>query len=636
MLQKIRDRITGWIAGVVLAMLAVAFVFWGIDFGTATRDYAAKVDGDEIPLTQFRTAYQNRLNQFQQYYQDEIPDAMRAQVRDNVLEDMVRNTLLRRRAENRGYRVSDAAVRESIEALPVFQVGGEFSRDIYYARLRSQGFSPAAFEAEQRSLLKLTQLQDAVVRTAFATPAELERDAELEREQREVAYAVFAADKYLDEATVEDGAIEAYYADNPDEFRSPETVTLSYVELRAEDLAGDSEVSETELEELYASAPERFETPEQRRARHVLIEIDGDRDAQEARELAVRVLERAQAGEDFAALASEHSDDAGSAQSGGDLEWVEPGMFSGPFDEALFSMEPGEVRGPVRSEYGFHVIKLEEIRAGERRSFDEVREELEAELKADKADQRFYERAQALADAAFETPGELDSVAKELDLDLRRIPDFSRESGGGEIGADPVVIAAAFDDAVLVDGENSPILELGEDHAMVVRVSDHQPSVVQPLEAVRGRIIELLRNRAAQKNAAEAGDEFRQGVAGGADPESLAEELGAEFHAARFVGRTEQTLPTMLLTGAFRAPRPGEGERIVRGITLTDGDYAVFVLTAARPGDFAVLGEAERESRRRQLAQRRGAGDFAAYVEDLRADAKLRVNEDIEEDLEAP
>jgi peptidyl-prolyl cis-trans isomerase D len=636
MLQKIRDKITGWIAGFVLAMLAVAFVFWGIDFGTATRDYAARVDGDEIPLTQFRTAYQNRLNQFQQYYQDEIPDAMRAQVRDNVLEDMVRNALLRRRAESRGYRVSDAAVRESIEALPVFQVGGEFSRDIYYARLRSQGLSPAGFEAEQRSLMELTQLQDAVMRTAFATPAELERDAELEREQREVAYAVFAADKFLDEVTVEDGAIEAYYTDNPHEFRSPETVTLSYVELRAEDLAGDSEVAETELEELYASAAERFETPEQRRARHVLIEIDDDTDAQEARQQAAQVLERAQAGDDFAALATKHSDDSGTAQSGGDLEWVEPGIFSGPFDEALFSMEPGEIRGPVRSEYGFHVIKLEEIRPGERRSFDDVRDELEAELKAEKADERFYERAQALADAAFETPGELDDVATELDLELHRIPDFSREAGGGEIGADPVVIAAAFDDAVLIDGENSPILELGEDHAMVVRVSDHRPPVVQPLEAVRSRINDLLRDRAAQQEAAEVGNEFRQRVAGGADPEAVAEELGAEFHAGEFVGRTEQRLPTMLLTDAFRAPRPGEEQPVVRGVTLNDGDYAVYVLTGARPGDFAALGEAERESRRRQLAQRRGAGDFAAYVEDLRAEAKVRVNEDIEEDLEAP
>ncbi|HUF71353.1 MAG TPA: SurA N-terminal domain-containing protein [Gammaproteobacteria bacterium] len=636
MLQKIRDRITGWIAGIVLAMLAVAFVFWGIDFGIATRDYAATVDGDEIPLTQFRTAFQNRLNQFQQYYQDEIPDSMRAQVRDTVLEDMVRNTLLRRRAESGGYRVSDTAVRESIEALPVFQVGGEFSKDIYYARLRSQGLSAAAFEAEQRSLLELTQLQDAILRTAFATTAELERDAELEQEQREMAYAVFSAEQYRDGVTVDDAAIEAYYRENPDEFRSPETVTLNYVQLRAEELAGDSEVSETELEELYANTPERFETPEQRRARHVLIQIDDDTEAQEARDEAAQVLERARAGDDFAALAREHSDDTGTAQSGGDLEWVERGMFTGPFDEALFSMEPGEIRGPVRSEYGFHVIKLEEIRAGERRAFDEVRDELEAELKAEKADERFYERAQALADAAFETPGELESVAEELDLELRRIPDFSREAGGGDIGADPVVIAAAFDDAVLIDGENSPILELGEDHVMVVRVSDHQPSVVLPLDAVRDRISDLLRSRAAQQKAAGVGDDFRARVAGGADPGELAEELGAEFHAARFVGRTEQSLPTMLLADAFRAPRPVEGKQVVRGVTLNDGDYAVYLLSVVRPGDFAALAEAERESRRRQLAQRRGTGDFAAYVEDLRAEAKVKVNKDIEEDLEAP
>lgn len=636
MLQKIRDKITGWVAGTVLALLAVTFVFWGIDFGTAARDEAATVDGEAIPLTQFRTAYQNRLNQFQQYYQDEIPDAMREQIRENVLEGMVRSSLLRQRAEQSGYRVSDTAVRESIESLPVFQVGGEFSRDIYYARLRNQGLSPAGFEAEQRNLLELNQLQEAITRTAFATPAEVRRFVKLEKEQRELAWIEFPAAAYADGVTVEDAAIDEYYAAHEDEFRTPETVTLTYVELRADDLSEDVDISAQELEEYFTSVADRYSTPEQRRANHILIEVDDETSEEEARNTAEQVLARAQDGENFSALAKEYSDDTGTADAGGDLDWLEPGMFSGPFDDALFSMRPGEIRGPVRSEYGFHVIELTDIRPGETRTLDDVREELTAELKTERAEERFFGRAEALADAAFETPGELDSVAEELGLELHRVPGFSRTGGGGEIGANPVVIDAAFDEAVLVDGQNSPILELAEDHAMVVRVSDHQPSTVKPLDDVRDQIrAELTRIRAQQK-AVDAGAKFRDKVNEGADPRQLAVELDLKYEPPRYVGRAEPEVPTALLGEIFRAPQPDGDDPTVGGLALNDGDYAVYLLSGVREGDYAALSDTDLETRRQQIARTRGTSEFSAYVEVLRADASVKVNDDLEENADFP
>ncbi|MGH8494916.1 MAG: SurA N-terminal domain-containing protein [Gammaproteobacteria bacterium] len=634
MLQQIRDRITGWIAGIVLGLIALTFIFWGIDFGTAARDEAAKVDGEAIPLSQFRTAYQNRLNQFQQYYQDEIPDAMREQIRRNVIEGMVRRSLLSQRAEEAGYRVSDAAVIESIQSLPVFQVGGEFSSDAYNARLRSQGLSPSAFEAEQRNLLELNQLQEAITRTAFATQAEVRRFAELEKEQRELAWVEFPVEAYEDGVSIDDAAIEEYYATHEDEYRTPETVTLSYVEVRADEMAGDIDVSEQELEEYFASVSERYRTTEQRRARHILIEIDDDTTEEEAQARAAAVLERAQSGGDFAALAREFSDDTGTANAGGDLGWLEPGMFAGPFDDALFSMSAGEIRGPVRSEFGFHVIELTDVRPGETRTLDDVREELTAELKSERADDRFYDRAQALADAAFETSGELDSVAEQLDLELHRIPEFSRTNGGGEIGANPIVIDAAFDEAVLVGGENSPILELGENHAMVVRVSDHQVSTVKPLEDVRGEIVAALTRIQAQRKAAEAGRNFREQIVGGGNAQELAAELGLELHAPRYVGRAEPELPTALLSEAFRAERPTGESPTVGALELNNGDFAVYLLSGVRAGSTEALSETELDTRRQQLARVRGASEFTAYVEDIRADASVKINDDLEENAD--
>ncbi|CAN5357697.1 peptidyl-prolyl cis-trans isomerase [soil metagenome] len=635
MLQQIRDRITGWVAGIVLALLAVTFVFWGIDFGTAARDEAATVNGEPLPLTQFRNAYQNRLNEFQQYYQDEIPDPMRRQIRENVLEGLVRNSLLRQRADRAGYRVSDAAVRASIESLPVFQVDGEFSRDLYYSRLRNQGLSPTAFEAEQRELLELGQLQQAIARTAFVTPAEEGRVTQLENEHRELAWAQFPVAAWDEDVTVDEADVEAYYADHQDEFLAPETVTLKYLEIRAQELSEDIEVSEQELTDYYESVADRYVTPEQRRASHVLIEVGGDVSEEQARNTAEQVVQRARDGEDFTALAEEFSDDTGTADAGGDLGWLEPGTFEGPFDDALFSMEEGEIRGPVRSEYGFHVIKLTDLRSGETRTLDEVRAELVAEIKTERAEEKFYERAEALADAAFETPGELESVARELDLELHEAPSFSRTTGGGEIGANTRVIEAAFDESVLVEGENSPILELDEDHAMVVRASDHQPSVVKPLAEVREEIEGMLAQRQARERAAEAGEAFRERVQDGAEPEALAAEMSAEYRPPRLVGRTEPDVPAALLSAAFRAPRPQGGHPSIGGVALASGDFAVYLISDVRPGDAAALPAHELKTRRQELARRRGNGEFTAYVEELRADAEVRVNEDLEDNVDS-
>ncbi len=632
MLQRIRDRITGWVAGLVLVVIGSAFVFWGIDFSFSGPTYAAKVNGEEIPLNRFRQEFQAQLTQYERYYQNELPEAQRDRIRQLVLERFIRNQLFEQRVADGGYRVGGDAVQQHIRQIPQFQVGGQFSRDSYFALLAGQGISPAAFEDERRRYLEISQLESAVTQTAFVTGSEVRRHSELEDEQRELSHVLVPASNYSTDVAVDETEILAHYQANQASYMTEETVVLQYVEVRAEQVAADMPVNEAELRLYFEQekAAGRFALSEERKARHILIQVPDELAEAAARAEAEALAERIEAGEDFAALAREYSDDAVSAAQGGELEWSERDALVEAFAAALFDMETDEVRGPIRSEFGYHVIRLDGVR-GTPPSFEAVRADLESEYRLRQSEEDFYDTSQRLADDAFTNPHELASVAEALQLDLQEIPRFTR-AGGGPLGANPTVIEAAFSIAVLEEGENSPLLELAPDHAMVLRVAEHSPPQQQPLEDVREEIGELKRREKARQRAREVGEELRARLAGSDDAAALASEAGAEYHEPVLVGRAEASLPTDLLSAAFRVPKPAPGTPVARGLELASGDYAVFVVHSVRPGGGEGLSVETRLDRERKIAAREGEGDLAAYMGTLRQHARVVINPDYAEE----
>jgi peptidyl-prolyl cis-trans isomerase D len=627
MLQNIRDKLTGWIAGFILALIAIAFVFWGIDFGFFSRDYIARVNGEEIPTARFRNAYQSRLSEMQRYYRDDLPLELREEIRQNTLEAFIRNTVLEQRVRKAGYRVGDEAVVGYIHSLPVFQVGGSFSRDAYRAQLAASNISPARFEAEQRRAMELEQLRLGIVTTGFATPGEARRFIELQEERREVAFARLAAEDFVADAKVDEEAISAYYESNRDAYRTPESVTLQYVEVTAEDVADQVEVTEEGLRDYYEGVKGRYTTPERRHPRHILVEFGDDEAAAEAR--AAELTERARAGEDFAELAREYSQDSGTAELGGDLDWIERGVFEGALEDAIFAMDVGEIRGPVRSEFGYHVLLLDELEPESVRSFDEVRAEIEGEYRREQSEGRYYERAEQLAELAFEDPDELDGVAAALGTEVRVIKDFSR-AGGGELAGFPQVVEAVFSPAVLEDGENSRPIELSESRAVVLRVADHRLPQQRPLEDVREEVVAALKLDAARERAIEQGEALLRAAQDGASLAEAAAANGAEYHEPTLVGRRDPGLAPQLLGEIFRAPKPA-AQSTLAGLALSDGDYVVYAISAVEPGK--VEASSERLNERRQLSQQVGALDFSGYVSDLQRGAKVKVFEFEEPEL---
>lgn len=630
MLQTIRDKINGIVAILLIGVIGIVFVFWGIDFQSGIVSYAAKVDGETISAETVRRAWQMRQSQLQQMLRNELPDDMVKSQQAALLDQFVRTTLLTQRARDYGYHIDDATLAQRIMEFPQFQVDGKFSKDRYNAMMRASGLSETRFEADLQSDLLVDQLRSAVTESAFVAPYELERRYAIEKQQREIDYALIAASEFAPGIKLTDEQIETFYKDNSSRFLLPETVDVQYVELSRDRAEGGVQVTDDALKEYYEEVKERFQSPERRRGRHILITATDGVDDAAAQKKAEELTAKAQGGADFEQLAKDNSKDPGSAEQGGDLGWAERGMFVGPFEEALFGMTPGEIRGPVKTEFGYHVLKLEETETGHAKSFDEARPELEAEFRRDRSQTLFYDESQKLADLAFSTLTELDSVAKTMDLPVKTAKAFTRE-GGGELGAEPEVIEAAFSEDVLARRQNSPLITIGEDRVLVLRVTDHKQAEPRPLAQVRAQIEQELRIKAAREAAAQKGADAVARLQKGEAWSEVASTLHLTPIGKRFVARQDAIAPPAVLRAAFKAPSKdlAAEKPHYAGVTTDDGNYAVFAVSGVRNADPATEASAEKDARRRRVEQQLGSEEFEAYVAEAERTTDIVKNEKV-------
>lgn len=625
MLQRIRDKVSGWFAGVFLGAIAIVFIFWGIQFESTVTSGAATVNGEEIPAEAVRRAWQDRQSELQQLTRNELPEELVKREQQRLLEEFIQRELLVQRAHELGYRVSDRRMVDALAQIEALQVDGKFSPDRYKGLLRAQGRSEAEFEREFRRDLEIAQLRNSIGVSSFVTPGELRRRVELEGEARDIDYVTIPSAKYAAGVQVTPQQVADWYAKHAAEYQTPETVALQYLRLDLADVAASVTVTDEALRRFYEQvAAERYVDTERRRASHILIEAGADDAAALAK--ANDVLARAKAGEDFAKLATGFSDDPGSKAQGGDLGWATRESFVQPFAEALFTMQKGEIRGPVKTQFGYHIIRLDDVSPAHQRTFEEVRAELEADYRSEQARSLFYEKSQQLADESFAALSELDTVAQKLGLPLQSVAGFTRQ-GGGPFGADRKVIDAVFSDEVLQERRNSPALDLGEESVVVLRVTDHAPSAPRPIDAVRGEIESVLRRQAAHDAAQAAATTAAASVAGGAAIADVARSLGLEPAGAATLTRGSDAVPAELVKAAFAASRPGAGTIPTGTASLPDGDVAMFVVKSVRSGSPDDAGSASKSADIMEQAQGQAAlAEYSAYVAELERKARITRN----------
>ena len=626
MLQSIHDKLKGWVAGVVLGAIGLVFVFWGINWTLSAPTYAAKVNGTEISSNEVRQTYQQQLAQIERQSNAPLDDAMRNEIKQRVLDEYVNSEALVTRADDLGYRVSNAELLAEMAKVPALQTDGKFDAAHALGVLKAQGRSPGEIEELFRRDAKLRQLDTALNASSFATPTELKAFRALTRQQRELAWLTVSAAKYAAGATPDDAAIKTYYDAHKSEYMTPETVNLRYVELSLAQLAAKVSVDDAQLKAYYeeqkAKTPERFLQAEQRRVRHILLPVNDPKDDAAVKTKAEGILKRVQGGEDFAKLAKEFSQDPGSAAQGGDLGFAERKVYVGPFADAAFSMKVGEISGPVKTQFGYHILKLDGIQPPAVKSFDDSKAELETEFKRNEAERLFNNAQDQLADAALQNATDIDVVAKKAGLTVQEIPGFSRGDGGGALGKVQPVIDAAFSQDVL-DGRLSPIVEVEKGRGVVLRATDHKLPQQKALEAVRTDVIAAWKKQRGVELAAAAAADAVKRLNAGESWDAVAKSLGATVQAPKFVSRSDQDVPMEVRANAFRAPKPAQ-KSIYQNVGLPGGDAAVLAFSAVRE-DPNAAGIKDTDMRR-QFAAQIASGEAQSYAAGARADAKVTLN----------
>jgi peptidyl-prolyl cis-trans isomerase D len=631
MLQGIRDILESqkWLTYVVLGALAVIFAAWGaygiVNLSFGAPDYAAKAGGEEISVQEAREAWQRQQSQWQQRLGGDIPAQEKAVFQDQMLESMVRDLLMSQRSHDLGYRVSEDDLRKAVQAIPRFQVGGQYSAEAAKSALQQAGISIDTFESQMRSSLQRQQIEDAIAISDFVTAPELQRMRALEDEQREVRYAVLPADKFAAAAKIDDAAVQAYYKAHSKDYMTPELANLQYGELRLAQVAAQETVSEEDLKAEYEKNKSKYVNPEQRRAQHILISVADPKDDATALKQAQQVLADAKAGKDFGQLAKQYSKDPGSADQGGELGWVSRDALEKPFADALFSMMPGEIRGPVKTRFGYHIIKLEEIQPAKVKTFQEVRPELEADLKRNRAADRFGQIQEELQSKLQEPDANFDALVKEYHLQTGDVPQFLRGSGGGELAGVQPLQDLVFGDSPLGVGKvGGPVLA-GEDRLIIVKVLDRKPPTLKPLTEVHDSIVAELRKEAGTQAAVKAADEAAAKLQAGASFDTVVKDLGVTAEPAKYISRSEASVPAQVLSSVFAAPKPSDGKPVYRTVKLNTGGAAIYALTNIRtkPEDKNLQAET---AYRRQEAARLGDQAVAGYIDEVRRTSTVKKN----------
>jgi peptidyl-prolyl cis-trans isomerase D len=626
MLQTIHDKLKGWLAGVVLGAIALVFVFWGINWTLSAPNYAAKVNGVEIASNDVREAYQRQLAQAERQSNGSVDDAQRAAIKKRVLDDFVNGEALATRADELGYRVSDRQVLDEMAQYPALQVDGKFDYAYALSVLKAQGRSVSQIEKSFRRDVKLRELDQAIGGSSFATATEVKRFLALTRQQRELAWLTLPAAKYAAQATPDDATVKAYYDAHKAQYMTPETVNLRYVELSLAELASKVTVDDAQLKSYYdeqkAKSPERYVQPEQRRVSHILLQVPDPKDDAAVKAKAESILKRAQSGEDFAKLATEFSQDPGSAQKGGDLGWADRKAYVGPFADAAFGMKEGEIKGPVKTQFGYHILKLEGIQPTAVKTFEQAKDELTAEYRQSEAERLFNDAQDQLADAALQNTADIDVVARKAGLTVHDNPNFSRTDGGGDLKA-PAVLQAAFSQDVL-DGRLSPIIEIEKGRGVVLRATDHVLPQQKPLEAVRADVVAAWKKERGAELAAEAAAAAVKRLNAGESWDSVAKSLGLTSEAPKYVSRSDQAVPLDVRKDAFDGPKPA-GKPVYSSVPLTDGDSAVVQVSAVREDPSGDSKQTAAEARR-EFAQAAAAAEAQAYEVAARADSSVTLN----------
>lgn len=622
MLQNIRDNAQNWVSKTIVGLLIVSFAIWGIHaiIGTFSGEPAvAKVNGQDITQEKFDQAVNLQKQRELSQMKDPDPASIdMPKLKKAVLNGLIEQTALYQDAQNQGLDLTKKDLDNIIKSVPEFQQDGKFSEQAFMDTVRNMGLTVGGVRDLVKRQYLINQIRAGIMVSSFTTPAQIQDLLRLQKQERSFSVLTLPQSLVKGQITVSDAQIQKYYNSHKSSFMKPESVNAAYLELNAQDLKSQVTVTDQELHNLYQQKMADYKAHEERRAAQILIEDKGSEKAVKAK--LKMIQKKLNEGEDFAELARKYSDDALSAKQGGDLGFAPRGTYGDAFEKALFSMKKGEVKGPIKTQYGYQFIKLLAIQSEPKPSFQSMKDKLRTEFVDQKVNQIFAKKLSTLKDKAF-TAYDLQEPAKDLGLQVQVAKGVTRQGGPAPFDH-PGLVKALFSDDVLNNGNNTDVIQLGDNDVVVARVRKHFPAKEMPMSAVREKIRGWLHddqvNAALKKKARNLID---QATKGGQTLAQVAQSVGSQWQDHDKVTRNSDKVDPQVLQRAFSMPRPDKNQPSFAVLETSRGIDLVALKSVTEP-DLSKL-KADEQNYRRFLAQQQGRREYLDYTDEVKAKANV-------------
>jgi len=615
-LHSIREKATGWFAWVIVILISIPFALWGINsYITPDASPAVANVGDyKVTIQEFQNAVQNESKEFK----GQVDDALIKQI---ALEKIINNRALINFLTNSGLSISKNQIDSHIRKDANFQLDGQFSEEIYNRFLPS-AYSKSNYRNSIATQLLLGQFSDGINSSAFVSDEEVKRVIQLIKQKRDISYSIVKAENFLDKISITDEEITNYYQNFQDQFKNPEQIKLAYIEISRQDLAKNVQVTDEKINKYYQDNLSQYTQPERRKASHILFTLAADADTEtkdNVKTEAQAVLDKINSGSDFSEMAKLHSKDPGSADNGGDLGFFGKGEMLPAFEESAYSLQPGSVSELVESSFGYHIIKLISVEGGESKPLETVKDTIIESIQFDEVENDYFEKVEAMQTIAYEQPDSLEPVSAELDLVIQESK-LITNAGGEGILANAKLLNVAFSETVLEEGNNSDLIELGNDHVAVIRLVERIPADIKPLDEVKSMIETRLKQDSITEKAQEKASELVKQLTDGKSLNDLSQQHSLIIVNTGAVDRQDISVPREISNKAFTMPR----EMKYSTTNMMNGDIAVIVIKSIEDGDSG--DQALFDSIKTALLQNTGNMETSLSILQIRSDSKIVIN----------
>jgi peptidyl-prolyl cis-trans isomerase D len=610
-----------------LVLITLPFAFWGVDSYVRNGSVdasVAKVGGRNVTQQELQAAVREQQDRMRAQLGGKIDPAMfdTPQMRRAVLDSLVTQRLLAEQARTSKLTVGDEQLVQFIVGVPSLQENGKFSKERYEALVASQNMSKEMFEARLRQDMAMQQLMLPVTEAGITGQAAAARWLGTQLEQREIGELLLLPEAYTGQVKLAADAVQKHYEANRKQFELPEQVRAEFLTLSRDALAAQAVVSDEEIKAYYQSHIDRYKVGEARRASHILISAAKDAPEAEAKAAKAKadelLAQLKKTPGDFAKLAKQHSQDPGSAAKGGDLDWFGRGAMVKAFEDAAFGMNQGQTSEVVRSDFGFHIIRLTGVTPERAKPLEDAKLEIQAELKRDIAMKKYAEAAEGFGNTVYEQADSLKPAAEKWKLDIRQTPWMAK---GGKLAApfdNAKLVAALFSDDGLKNKRNTEAVEIAPGTLVSARVLEHKPAALQPLEAVKSDIEKRLTREEAASLAIKDGEQKLARLEKG-------EAADLKWSPARSVSRTAAPgLPADSVRAVFKADAAKLPAHT--GVAFPGKGYALYRISAVKAGEAG-----KDDPRTRALAQQYARfvaeEEFAAWMSTLKEKHPVEINQ---------